>query len=94
MNNLERALESEVAKHPELEGCLFNAVNDVEFAEYLEKRYKSRLYTREVTTIYIGRYSNTEETAAMNERLKSIEHNVESNKAASKMRCQDFHYNV
>ena len=36
----------------------------------------------------------TEETIAMNERLKKLERETKSNLILSKMKCKDFHYNV
>lgn len=53
MRKLESMTRDEVAGHPELEGCLFNFVNEDEFVEYLEKRYDNVCST-EVTTNYIS----------------------------------------
>lgn len=54
MGKLEDILEDEVTKYPELEGFLFDCVNDVEFIEYIEDRYKGRLGNREVIKNYIS----------------------------------------
>lgn len=53
MRRLESMTRDEVAGHPELEGCLFNFVNEDEFVRYLEKRYDNVCST-EVTTNYIS----------------------------------------
>ena len=42
MKKLEENLKNEVDKYEELEGCLFDAVNEEEFVEYLEKRYPKK----------------------------------------------------
>ena len=51
---LEYLLRDDVEKYPELEGCLFDAVGDCEFIEYLEKRYGKRFYNREVIRNYVS----------------------------------------
>ena len=51
---LEYLLRDEIEKYPELEGCLFDAVGDCEFIEYLEKRYGKRFYNREVIRNYVS----------------------------------------
>ena len=55
MDRLNRTLEPEVEKYPELEGCLFNGVNDVEFIDYLRQRYPGEFYDREVSIYYVGK---------------------------------------
>lgn len=54
MEILKERVGEKVDDYPELEGCLFDAVNDYEFIEYLEKRYKKQIYSRELITHYIG----------------------------------------
>ena len=54
MEILKEHVGEKVDDYPELEGCLFDAVNDYEFIEYLEKRYKKQIYSRELITHYIG----------------------------------------
>lgn len=53
MNKLEENLKNEVDKHEELEGCLFDAVNEEEFIEYLEKRYPKKIRNREIYKNYL-----------------------------------------
>ena len=53
MEILEEYVGEKVDDYPELEGCLFDAVNDYDFIEYLEKRYKKQIYCQEVITHYI-----------------------------------------
>lgn len=48
MKKLEENLKNEVDKHEELEGCLFDVVNEEEFVEYLEKRYPKKIRNREI----------------------------------------------
>lgn len=55
MDRLMEILKSEVEKYPELEGCLFNGVNEVEFIDYLRKRYKEKIYNREISIYYVGK---------------------------------------
>jgi hypothetical protein len=54
MEILKEHVGEKVDDYPELEGCLFDAVNDYEFIEYLENRYKKQIYSRELITNYIG----------------------------------------
>lgn len=54
MEILKEHVGEKVDDYPELEGCLFDAVNDYEFIEYLENRYKKQIYSRELITHYIG----------------------------------------
>ena len=53
MNKLEENLKNEVNKYEELEGCLFDAVNEEEFVEYLEKRYLKKIRNREIYKNYL-----------------------------------------
>lgn len=53
MNKLEDHLKNELDKYEELEGCLFNAVNEDEFIEYLDKRYPKKIKNREIYKNYL-----------------------------------------
>lgn len=53
MEKLKDHLKNEVDKYEELEGCLFNAVNEEEFIEYLDKRYPKRIRNREIIKNYL-----------------------------------------
>lgn len=53
MEKLEDYLKNELDKYEELEGCLFNAVNEAEFIEYLDKRYPKKIKNREIYKNYL-----------------------------------------
>ena len=53
MEILKEHVGEKVDEYPELEGCLFDAVNDYEFIEYLEKRYPTKIGNREIIKNYL-----------------------------------------
>jgi hypothetical protein len=53
MEILKEHVGEKVDDYPELEGCLFDAVNDYEFIEYLEKRYPKKICNREIIKNYL-----------------------------------------
>ena len=53
MEILKEHVGEKVDDYPELEGCLFDAVNDYEFIEYLEKRYPKKIGNREIIKNYL-----------------------------------------
>ena len=43
---------TELTNNEDLEGCIFNWLDEDEFAEYLEKRYPGRFKSKEVVITY------------------------------------------